>query len=105
MVRQTNHLILIIFCIFKMILLMHHIHRCITLFSMEDLFAFLNAGVSAFHSTAAAAAMAVMASAGEKAGARAKGPGSFLPAFLDELYLLDPEDAASRVHRLESSAR
>ena len=54
---------------------------------------------------AAAAAMAVMASAGEQAGARAKGPGSFLPAFLDELYLLDPEDAASRVHRLESSAR
>ena len=26
-------------------------------FSMEDLFAFLNAGVSAFHSTAAAAAI------------------------------------------------
>lgn len=52
--------------------------------------------------TAAAAAMAVMASAGEKAGARAMGPGSFLPAFLDELYLLDPEDAARRVHRLEA---
>lgn len=52
--------------------------------------------------TAAAAAMAVMASAGEKAGACAKGPGSFLPAFLDELYLLDPEDAAGRVHRLEA---
>ena len=51
--------------------------------------------------TAAAAAMAVMASAGEKAGAAARGPGSFLPAFLDELYLLDPEDAASRVHILE----
>ena len=51
---------------------------------------------------AAAAAMAVMASAGEKAGARAKGPGSFLPAFLDELYLLDPEDAASRVRVLEA---
>ena len=50
--------------------------------------------------TAAAAAMAVMASAGEKAGARAEGPGSFLPAFLDELYLLDPEDAAKRVHVL-----
>ena len=51
---------------------------------------------------AAAAAMAVMASAGEKAGAVAKGPGSFLPAFLDELYLLDPEDAAARVHVLQS---
>lgn len=51
--------------------------------------------------TAAAAAMAVMASAGEKAGAAAKGPGSFLPVFLDELYLLDPEDAASRVSVLE----
>ena len=49
---------------------------------------------------AAAAAMAVMASAGEKAGARAAGPGSFLPAFLDELYLLNPEDAANRVHVL-----
>lgn len=48
---------------------------------------------------AAAAAMAVFASAGEKAGARAAGPGSFLPAFLDELYLLDPEDAAQRVQR------
>ena len=45
--------------------------------------------------------MAVMASAGEKAGAAARGPGSFLSAFLDELYLLDPEDAASRVRILE----
>lgn len=51
--------------------------------------------------TAAAAAMAVMASAGEKAGKIARGPGSFLPAFLDELHLLDPEDAAARVHILE----
>lgn len=50
---------------------------------------------------AAAAAMAVMASAGEKAGRTAKGPGSFLPAFLDELYLLDPEDAAARVRILK----
>ena len=52
--------------------------------------------------TAAAAAMAVMASAGEKAGRTAEGPGSFLPAFLDALYLLDAEDAASRVRTLEA---
>ena len=45
---------------------------------------------------AAAAAMAVFASAGEKAGSRASGPGTFLPAFLDELYTLDAEDAARR---------
>ncbi len=51
--------------------------------------------------TAAAAAMAVMASAGEKAGARAQGPGSFLPAFMDELHGLDPNDAAARVSELE----
>lgn len=50
--------------------------------------------------TAACAAMAVMASAGEKAGKKAAGPGSFLPAFLDELYLLDAEDAARRVRRV-----
>jgi len=49
---------------------------------------------------AAAAAMAVFASAGEKAGARVSGPGSFLPAFLDELYTLDAEDAARRVRRM-----
>lgn len=49
---------------------------------------------------AAAAAMAVMASAGEKAGRVVRGPGSFLPAFLDELHLLDPEDAAERVSTL-----
>ncbi len=48
---------------------------------------------------AACAAMAVMASAGEKAGKKASGPGSFLPAFLDELYLLDAGDAARRVRR------
>lgn len=49
---------------------------------------------------AAAAAMAVFASAGEKAGSRASGPGTFLPAFLDELYTLDAEDAARRVQRI-----
>ena len=46
---------------------------------------------------AAAAAMAVFSSAGEKAALTAKGPGSFLPAFLDELYNLDKADAARRV--------
>lgn len=50
--------------------------------------------------TAAAAAMAVFASAGEKAGARACGPGTFLPLFLDELYAVDAEDAARRVHTI-----
>jgi hydroxyethylthiazole kinase len=49
---------------------------------------------------AAAACMAVFASAGEKAGSRASGPGTFLPAFLDELYTLDAEDAARRVQRI-----
>lgn len=48
---------------------------------------------------AAAAAMAVFASAGEKAHAKASGPGTFLPHFLDELYALDPEDAARRVKK------
>jgi hydroxyethylthiazole kinase len=50
--------------------------------------------------TAAAAAMAVFASAGEKAGKLAKGPGTFLPHFLDELYAVDSEDAASRVRKI-----
>ena len=50
--------------------------------------------------TAAAAAMAVFASAGEKSGRLAKGPGTFLPHFLDELYAVDAEDAAERVKML-----
>ena len=50
--------------------------------------------------TAAAAAMAVFASAGEKAGKLSKGPGSFLPRFLDELYGVDAEDAARRVQKI-----
>jgi hydroxyethylthiazole kinase len=50
--------------------------------------------------TAAAAAMAVFASAGEKAGRLAKGPGTFLPHFLDELYAVDAEDAAERVKKI-----
>ncbi|MBQ4615396.1 MAG: hydroxyethylthiazole kinase [Mailhella sp.] len=49
---------------------------------------------------AAAAAMAVFASAGEKAGKLAHGPGTFLPHFLDELYAVDKEDAAGRVKKL-----
>ena len=50
--------------------------------------------------SAAAAAMAVVASAGEKAGKLAKGPGTFLPHFLDELYAIDAEDAAVRVKKI-----
>ena len=46
---------------------------------------------------AAAAAMAVFASAGTKAAEKASGPGSFLPHFLDALYTVDAHDAASRV--------
>jgi hydroxyethylthiazole kinase len=46
---------------------------------------------------AAAASMAVFASAGEKAAAKAAGPGTFLPHFLDDLYAVDAEDAAGRV--------
>lgn len=46
---------------------------------------------------AASSAMAIMASAGEMAGKAAKGPGSFLSAFLDALYFLNIEDAALRV--------
>ena len=38
---------------------------------------------------AVASACAVMAIAGQRAAAKAKGPGSFVPAFLDNLYLLD----------------
>lgn len=47
----------------------------------------------------AIAGMAIMASAGEKAALAARGPGSFLPLFLDALYHLDPGDAAARVRR------
>lgn len=45
----------------------------------------------------AISAMALFASAGEKAGKKAHGPGSFLPLFLDELYHADFNDAAKRV--------
>ena len=46
---------------------------------------------------AAAASMAVFASAGEKAATKAAGPGTFLPHFLDDLYAVEAEDAAKRV--------
>ncbi len=49
---------------------------------------------------AAAAAMAVFASAGEKAAEKASGPGTFLPHFLDSLYAVDKDDAAGRVKKL-----
>lgn len=48
--------------------------------------AFLGAGIAPLR--AAAAASAMFARAGEAAVALARGPGSFVPAFLDELWLL-----------------
>lgn len=45
----------------------------------------------------AAAAMAVMAEAGEAAARLAEGPGSFLSRFLDALYLLDARHLEQRV--------
>jgi hydroxyethylthiazole kinase len=46
----------------------------------------------------AAAAMALMAAAGNRAAATAGGPGSFLPAFLDALSCLEPAEAAECVY-------
>ena len=46
--------------------------------------------------TAATAAFAFFGVAGEIAGDKASGPGSFMPAFLDALYMLTPEELASR---------
>ena len=43
---------------------------------------------------AAVAAAQVFAAAGQRAQEQAAGPGSFLPAFLDALYLLQPADLA-----------
>lgn len=43
---------------------------------------------------AAVAAARVFAAAGQRAQEQAAGPGSFLPAFLDALYLLQPADLA-----------
>lgn len=45
----------------------------------------------------AVAAMALFASAGEKAAKKSQGPGSFLSLFLDELYHADYKDASLRV--------
>jgi hydroxyethylthiazole kinase len=45
---------------------------------------------------AATFAMAVMAWAGEKAGAKASGPGSFWPPFLDALYSIHEVDLVAR---------
>lgn len=45
----------------------------------------------------AVSAMALFASAGEKAGKKCQGPGSFLSYFIDELYNADYADAAKRV--------
>ncbi len=56
----------------------------------------LSAAVAAFTAgaedrlSAVAAACAVMGLAGERAAAASRGPGSFGPAFLDEIYLLEP---------------
>lgn len=44
---------------------------------------------------AAAAALTVVGIAGERAGAVAQGPGSFVPAYLDALYRFDREGATS----------
>lgn len=44
--------------------------------------------------THVASACRVVSLAGERAAAAASGPGSFIPAFLDALYLLTPEELA-----------
>lgn len=46
---------------------------------------------------AAITAMAIMGMSGEQAAAESKGPGSFLPAFLDALYQLTPEALLAQV--------
>jgi hydroxyethylthiazole kinase len=53
----------------------------------------------------AGAGMAMMAAASNRAAATARGPGSFLPAFLDALYDLQPAEAAACVHRMDEPAR
>ena len=53
--------------------------------------------MSIWSKRAAAAAMAVMAEAGEAAARLAEGPGSFLSRFLDALYLLDARHLEQRV--------
>ena len=53
---------------------------------------------------AAAAALAVIGVAGEVAGETARGPGSFVPAFLDALHGLDAETLAARTRMSEEIA-
>jgi hydroxyethylthiazole kinase len=55
------------------------------------------AAVNPSASDAAVNAMAVMGIAGELAAEGARGPGSFLPRFLDALYLLSESDIRSRL--------
>ena len=45
---------------------------------------------------AAVQALTVFAVAGDVAGEQAKGPGSFVPAFLDALYAIDQETLKKR---------
>ncbi|XKE45333.1 hydroxyethylthiazole kinase [Halomonas organivorans] len=58
--------------------------------------AFLAGAEDPFEATAAA--LATYAVAGEEAGKRAPGPGSFAVAFLDALYALDEATLADRAH-------
>lgn len=53
---------------------------------------------------AAAAALAVVGVAGEIAGETARGPGSFVPAFLDALHGLDAETLTARARLAEGLA-
>jgi len=45
---------------------------------------------------ASAACLAVVAAAADSAGAQAAGPGSFVPAFLDAVHALTPEEAGAQ---------
>lgn len=53
--------------------------------------------------TAAMTAVSVYNLAGRLAGRRTAGPGSFPPAFLDELYLAEPEEIAGNPFELEEA--
>jgi hydroxyethylthiazole kinase len=55
------------------------------------------AAVSPTPLRAALAGMATMKAAGEYAAARAAGPGTFVPHFLDGLHMLTPEQLGARV--------
>jgi hydroxyethylthiazole kinase len=52
--------------------------------------------------TAAATALAFFGVAGEAAGGKAVGPGSFISAFLDALYALTPGDLEKRCRMEEA---